>query len=68
MSSKKEIEKNQLDLIKIKFDHDLQRHKMRMEELEFARETERINHENGMTRMRIKSAEIKRAQERRYSR
>lgn len=65
---KEEIEKKQLDLIEIKFNHDLQRHKMRMQELEFARETERINHENGMTRMRIKSAEIRKAQDRRHSR
>jgi len=38
-----------------------------MEELKFVRETEEITHNNAMTRMRIKSAEIKRAFERRQS-
>ena len=55
----------ELDLIK--FDYDLKRHKMRMDELKFTRETEEINHDNAMSRMRIKSAEIKRAFERKQA-
>jgi len=63
----KKIEEDGSDLIQIKFDHDVKRHEMRMEELKFVRETEEITHNNAMTRMRIKSAEIKRAFERRQS-
>lgn len=39
-------------------------HEHRMIELEFSRESERIEHENQMTRQRIKSAEIRRGHER----
>lgn len=39
-------------------------HNTKMEELEFVRETDRIRHEQDLERMRIKSAEIRKAQER----
>jgi len=65
MPPKSKIKEDGSDLVKIKFDNDVKRHEMKMEELKFVRETERINHENSMSRMRIKSAEIKRSQERR---
>lgn len=51
--------------IKAQSDQQKENHKMKMEELKFQRETERISHENNMTRQRIKSAEIRKAQERR---
>lgn len=43
-------------------------HTKRMEELNFIRETERLKHEWDKERMRIKSAEIRRAEERRGNR
>ena len=68
LKSKKDQSKqdnSKLDLVDIKFDYDLKRHKMRMDELNFIRETDQINHDHAMERMRIKSAEIKKAQDRR---
>lgn len=64
MPPKNKMEEDGLDLIKIKFDHDVERHEMRMKELKFVRESEEINHDHAMTRQRIRSAEIKRSQER----
>jgi hypothetical protein len=39
------------------------RHKYKMEELAFQRESERIFHEDELTRIRIKSAEIRKSRE-----
>ena len=44
--------------------HQKERHKFNMEELKFARESERIRHEHELERQRIKTAEIRKAQER----
>jgi hypothetical protein len=41
-------------------------HKLKMEELEFARESDRLHHEREMERQRIKTAEIRKAQMRRF--
>lgn len=68
--SKKDLlkhENSELDLVDIKFDYDLKRHKMRMVELKYVRENEEINHDHAMQRMRIKSAEIKKAMDRKQA-
>ena len=57
----------QKELINLKLKNDLKRHEMKMKELTFARETEEIRHENALTRMRIKSAEIKKAHDRKVA-
>ena len=41
---------------------DLEKHKLRMKELEYMRESNRLHHEREMERQRIKSAEIKKMQ------
>ena len=41
------------------------RHKNRMEELVYERETNRIHHEQSLEKIRIKSAEIRKSQMRR---
>lgn len=40
------------------------KHKYKMQELEYERETNRLFHERELERIRIKSAEIRRSQER----
>ena len=66
MTKQTEIEMEK-EIVDLKFDHDLKCHEMRMEELKFIRETESISHENAMSRMRIKSTEIKRAHDRKVA-
>ena len=44
---------------------DEKRHEMKMEELEYQRKSEAIKHDHDMTRQRIKSAGIRKAEERR---
>lgn len=56
--------KERKKLIELQTISDEGRHKFKMKELEFARESERINHEHSLTRGRIKNAEIKKFQER----
>jgi len=65
-SDDKKIHEEKKALVELKGEHYLKRHEMRMEELRFIRESENINHDNSMTRQRIKSAEIRKAQERRH--
>jgi hypothetical protein len=48
------------------FDFDKERHLMKMKELEFQRESDRLHHEREMERGRIKSAEIRKAQMRKF--
>jgi hypothetical protein len=50
--------------LELSFDLDTQRHLMKMKELAFIRETDKIRHEQENERQRIKSAEIRKAQER----
>lgn len=57
-------ENSDLDLCDIKFDYVKQRHELNMIELEYSRESEAIKHEHEMERQRIKSAEIRKMQER----
>ena len=68
--SKKDLLKHknsELDLVDIKFDYDLKRHEMRMEELRFVRETENINYNNAIQRINIKDKAIKKAHDRRQA-
>ncbi len=58
---------DELDLIKVRAKNDIDHHKMRMEELGFIRETDQLNHDHAMERMRIKSAEIKKAMDRKVA-
>jgi len=50
------------DLYKLSYKLDLQRHELRMKELEFLRESDRLHHERELERNRIKSAEIRKSQ------
>lgn len=51
--------------LELSFDLDTQRHLMKLKELAFIRETDKIRHEQEMERQRIRSAEIRKSQERR---
>jgi len=48
-----------LEIIKLNEKLFEKKHKMKMKELEFARESNRLHHEHEMERQRIKSAEIR---------
>jgi hypothetical protein len=50
-------------ILKISFELDEKRHQMKMEELRFIRETDKIRHDNELERQRIKTAEIRRDRE-----
>ena len=65
--AKKSDAQVQADLIDLKLRNETKYHEMRMEELEFVRETEKISHDNATTRMLIKSAEIKKAFDRKQA-
>lgn len=52
------------DLIELQHQRDTEKHQMRMQELEFIRESDKIRHDQEMERQRIKSAEIRKMQER----
>ena len=67
-SDDKEIHEKQKDLVDLKFKYDVERHLMKMKELEYSRKTLIISHENEMMRQRIKTAEIRRTQQRQQHR
>jgi len=50
------------EIIKLQSEMNKENHARIMEELKYRRESERINHEHGMERQRIKSAEIRKMQ------
>jgi len=52
-------------ILELSLSCDKEKHQMKMEELKFIRETDRIKHEKEMERQRIKSAEIRKTMERR---
>ena len=60
--SKEFLEKKTIE--KLKIDRENLMHKFRMEELQFGRDSEEIKHQHEMERQRIKSAEIRKMQER----
>lgn len=55
-------------LIELQSSYDLKKHDLVMEELKYRRETDRLHHERELERGRIKTAEIRKAQDRRESR
>lgn len=58
------LEEEKRKTIKEQEKQQLAKHKLKMIELEFARESEALHHDNEMQRTRIKTAEIRKAQER----
>ena len=52
------------ELLELQSKHDVEKHKRRMHELEFMRESDRLHHEREMERQRIKTAEIRKMQDR----
>ena len=63
MTNSKEFEE-QKELIELKKSAELEKHKFRMKELIYSRESNKLFHEKELERLRIKSAEIKRSQQR----
>jgi len=61
---KKEELKISKELVELQMKADKEKHKFKMKELEYARESNKKHHEDEMTRGRIKSAEIRKSQER----
>ncbi len=51
------------ELVEMNKEAEKEKHKLKMEELAFIRETERLKHEWDMEKQRIKSAEIRRNKE-----
>lgn len=51
-------------LIEMQMEADLLKHNMKMEEFNFERDSSKIFHEREMERIRVKSAEIRKQQER----
>lgn len=65
--AKKTEEEIQKDLIIMRRENDVKFHEMRMISLEYVRNTMLISHEKEMERQRIKTAEIRKAFERRQA-
>lgn len=53
-------------LINLQHKKDLEKHDLKMKELEYQRESNRLFHERELERGRIKSAEIRKAQMRKF--
>lgn len=53
-------------LMEREFEISAKKHEMRLRELTYLRETERLKHEWELERGRIKSAEIRKSQERKF--
>ena len=56
----------QIEFERIRHKYRLAEHKMRLKELEFQRENDKIKHERELERQRIRSAEIKKSYDRRH--
>ena len=65
--AKTEDFKEKKEILDLKRKSDEHFHKAKMEELEYIRETNRLHHEDEMTRGRIKNAEIKKAFDRKQA-
>lgn len=63
MAQSKEF-KEKKELLELQNKFDIEKHKRWMEGLEYQRQTERLHHEHEMERQRIKTAEIRKSQER----
>jgi hypothetical protein len=55
------------ETIQLKHKFNVEMHEMKMEELRYIRETNKISHDNELERGRIKSAEIRKALERKIA-
>jgi hypothetical protein len=64
--SKEFLEKK--TLMDLGWERELQKHKLKMEELKFIRESEDIKHKLELERQRIKSAEIRKSMQERFRR
>lgn len=51
------------EIRKIKDEFDKKRHKRKMEELQFIRDTEKLIHDQELEKIRIKSAEIRKSKQ-----
>ena len=58
--------KERKDILKIEKEHILLKHNLKAQRLEFERENARRFHEQALERERIKSAEIRKSQERKF--
>lgn len=58
--------KERKEILKMEKAHTLLRHDLKAKRLEFERENARLFHEQALTRERIKSAEIRKSQERKF--
>lgn len=67
MAKSKEFEEKE-EIIKLQHSLNQQKHLKIMEELKYKRESEEIFHQHELERQRIKTAEIRRSQERRTQR
>ena len=65
VSSKEFLERK--ELISLDLETSMKKHQMKMEEFAFLRENDKVHHERELERGRIKTAEIRRSQMRRYS-
>lgn len=52
------------ELMKLQSGYDLEKHKRSMAELKYRRETDKLHHDREMERQRIKTAEIRKMQQR----
>jgi len=62
MNMNKEEFEMEKEILRQKLDYEKERHSLRIKELEFQRETNRLRHEQELERGRIKSAEIRKSQ------
>lgn len=60
--------KEKVEIQEMQRKNDIARHKQNMIEMKYRRESDKIHHENELTRQRIKTAEIRRMQERKANR
>jgi len=56
--------KERKKLMELQLKHDQEKHDRKMLELEYSRQNEQLHHDHEMERQRIKSAEIRKSQER----
>lgn len=59
--------KEKKELVLFEFEYQKKHHKMKMEQLKYARDTSVLQHDQEMERQRIKSAEIRKAFERKQA-
>jgi len=64
MTKKINLHEEERKTIKEQVKQHAEKHRLRMIELKYSRESEAINHEDQMKRQRIKTAEIRKMQER----